>query len=303
MKIKLGILFMVISLLPACSVEEFRPLHERSVAFADYPSGSAVSYLNDKLYVMGDDAADILVLDADLSEMGRIAIFSAGDDLRLPKASKADIEASFVISHDQKPLILFLGSGSLSPYRDSTFLMDPASGKIKRLSSKAFFDELRKIAKEVNVEAAAVLGDAVLLGLRANNKFRDNYIVLAEFDGTRFRYQRRIALRTKQGMVGISGMDYDEKEDMLFITFSSEDTSSAYEDGEIGESYLAVVPNAKDALNQDTLALTSIIKLSQLSPDLLRQKIESLAIIKDHRKLLLVSDNDQGDTGLFLIRY
>ena len=299
----ISILFILTSLLPACIMKEFQPVYERSVTAANYPSGSTVSYLENKFYVMGDDAAEILILGTDLKETGRIAIFPMGEQPRLPKASKADIEASVVINRDQKQLILFLGSGSVSPHRDSTFLLDPVSGEVTRLDSKSFFDELRENAREVNVEAAAMVDKDMVIGLRGNSTYPDNYIVVAGFDGMGLSYKRKILLSTPLGEAGISGMDYDDKEDILFITFSSEDTPNAYDDGQIGESYLAMVRYARSALIEDRLSISSVIKLSELSADLLHQKVESVSLMKDQRKLLLVADDDQGNTRLFIIKY
>ena len=106
-------------------MRELNPVYEMSKVAENYPSGSAICQLNDKFYVMGDDSAEILVLNQDMEETGRIEIFTKGNKMRLPKDTKADVESSVVINYQGKPAVLFLGSGSFSPYRDSMFLFDP----------------------------------------------------------------------------------------------------------------------------------------------------------------------------------
>src|SRR6188768_2086511 len=79
----------------------------------DYPSASSIEYYDEKLYLMGDDATKLLVLDTDLNIVDSIPIILYPWN-RIPKDIKPDLEAS-ALSGDN--LFLF-GSGSLSPYRN-----------------------------------------------------------------------------------------------------------------------------------------------------------------------------------------
>ena len=121
---------------------------------ANYPSGSTVSYLDDHFYIMGDDASELLILNGELKETGRIPLFPQGEDKRIDKAVKADIESSAVINRNGKKLLLLLGSGSVSPHRDSAFLVDPQTKHIQRLDLESFYDQLRKDFKQLNIEGA-----------------------------------------------------------------------------------------------------------------------------------------------------
>ncbi len=291
------------SLFSACNMKDVQPVFESSRVLTDYPSGSTVCYLDGKYYIMGDDAAEILVLNDNMNELERIRIFPAGEHIRLPKDSKADVESSAIINHDGKPSVLFLGSGSRSPHRDSAFLLETKLKKVERIDTRTFFDELRMEVKDLNIEAASVAGSELLLGLRANKSYPENYIALADFGGLNFKYNRKIAIQLPLHGAGISGMDYDEKGDVLFVTFSSEDTSNSYDDGEIGESYLAIITYASQALKEDKLAITKLIMLSELSPEFIDQKIESVSLTGDPRKLMLVADDDKGNTKIFTLSY
>ena len=59
----------------------------------DYPSASAVEYFDGRLYIMGDDATALLVLDTNLNVLGQKPILSYSEK-RISKEIKPDIEAS-----------------------------------------------------------------------------------------------------------------------------------------------------------------------------------------------------------------
>ena len=59
----------------------------------DYPSASAIEYFDEKLYVMGDDATNLLVLDTSLNIIDSIPLLSYPGK-RIPKDIKPDLEAS-----------------------------------------------------------------------------------------------------------------------------------------------------------------------------------------------------------------
>ena len=297
------ILLFLASLLSACDMRGLNPIYEASKVAENYPSGSTICQLNDKFYVMGDDSAEILVLNQDMEETGRIEIFKKGDEMRLPKDTKADVESSVAVNYQGKSAVLFLGSGSFSPHRDSMFLLDPELKQVRRIDSQKFYDSLRLEVNELNIEAAAMIDEELLLGLRANTSHPENYIAIAEIKELTFTFKRKILIQSSFENAGISGMDYHQDDDILFITFSSEDTSNAYDDGQIGESYLALVTDARSALKQQKLMLNRVVKLSDLSPEFRDQKIESVSLMNGHQKLMLVADDDKGQTKIFTIKY
>lgn len=252
---------------------------------------------------MGDDASEMLVLNKDQQVIERIKIFDNGEEFRAPKALKADIEASVIINNNQNQSVLFLGSGSVSPHRDSAFIVDLHTKAVSRINMKSFYDELRTEFNDLNIEAAAIIDENLLLGIRANTRFKDNYIALANMDGSSLTYKGKIIVKLPLNNTGISGMDYDGNEDILFITFSSENTANSFDDGEIGESYLAIIPAASQDILKKEVHITKIFKLSDISPEFQGQKIESVSLTANKRELLLVADNDQGTTKLFKIQF
>jgi len=299
----ISILLVLASLLSACSMKEFPPVFISSKTALDYPSGSTIAYLSGKFFVMGDDAAEILVLNAKLDEIERIAIFPKGISVRLPKTLKADIEASVVLRQDGIESIIFMGSGSFSPQRDTAFSFNPISKLVKRMDMTAFYDQIRVQLSDLNIEAATSVGNNLLIGVRANRSHPDNNLVMAKPVENSYQVDRKIKIQLSIDQAGISGMDYDEKGDVLFITFSTEDTVNSYDDGEIGESYLAIIPGAKLLLQMQSLNVTSLIKLSDIHAEFKNQKIESVSLTGEDRKLLLVADDDQGNTKFFEIKF
>lgn len=284
-------------------MRDFDPLYLIHKSELAYPSGSTICFTNDLFYIMGDDASEILVLNDKLVEVERVPIFPKNENIRIPKAFKADIEASVRIRHNGIECILFLGSGSISPHRDYAYLFEPESKNFSRIDFSDFYDQLRNQLVQMNIEAATMLGNCLALGIRANRSYPDNYIALASPGKLSPEFQRKVLLKLPVEHAGISGMDYDVLRDILFITFSSENTTNSYDDGEIGESYLAIIQEAADQIKNNELYVSSFTKLSDLGPELKLQKVESVALTADHRQLLVVADNDQGNTSLFLIGF
>lgn len=268
-----------------------------------YPSGSTICFMNNLFYIMGDDASEILVLNDQFVELERVPFFPKDENIRIPKAIKADIESSVVIRHNGNDCILFFGSGSVSPHRDYAYLFEPESKSIIRIDFSNFYDQLRNQFANLNIEAAAMLGNSLALGIRANRSNPDNYIALISPGNLSPEFQRKVLLKLPVEHIGISGMDYDGMRDTLFITFSSENTDNSYDDGDIGESYLAIIREAAEQIKQNDLYISSLIKLSDIGPEFYLQKIESVSLTNDSHQLLLVADNDQGDTNLFRIGF
>ena len=77
----------------------------------NFPSASGIEFYEDRIYVVGDDAKDLLVLNKKWNKPGVIHLFDS-EDARISKQQKADLEASAVIHVNKKPYLLLLGSGS-----------------------------------------------------------------------------------------------------------------------------------------------------------------------------------------------
>ena len=276
-----------------------------SEELSEYPSGSTISYYNEHFYLMGDDASALLVLDRGLKAVREIPLFT-GDNKRIAKAEKADIEASEWIIYDGKAKLWLFSSGSLSPQRDSAFCFDPETGTIDRHTLGGFYRQLHKAGiAELNIEAAASVKDLLVFGSRGNASNKQNYLIqtsLSSFpDASAFKL---IQVNLPAG-VGISGMSYLAADDILLMTTSTENTASAYDDGEIGESSLGFIYGISEKLANRSVTPEDWIELSTLHPEFKGQKIESITtqeVVRGETIATLVSDDDKGRTRLFSLR-
>src|ERR1044071_2325226 len=77
----------------------------------NYPSGSGIECFGDKVYLVGDDAKDILIMDKRWKKLNSIPLFTSEEN-RIPKKIKADLEATAIIEVNSIPRMLVLASGS-----------------------------------------------------------------------------------------------------------------------------------------------------------------------------------------------
>ncbi len=86
---------------------------EKDLLLKDFPSGSSLEYYHDRLYLGGDDATKLLILDTGYNRTDSIRLFKS-ELIRIPKDVKADLEASAIITFNNQPNLLMIGSASLS---------------------------------------------------------------------------------------------------------------------------------------------------------------------------------------------
>jgi hypothetical protein len=158
---------------------------------------------------------------------------------------------------------------------------------VLRIDYSGFYNALRQHFIDLNIEAAAIIDDDFLFGIRANTANPDNFIAVASSTVLSPVFKRKIRIKIPSNLqIGISGMDYDTKTDQLFITFSSEDTSNALDDGKVGDSYLAIVEDAKSSLSKDELIIKNLENLTDIDAVFSQQKIEGICVIKSKQLLL-----------------
>ena len=121
----------------------------------DYPSGSGLEYFNEKLYIVGDDAKDILVLDNNWKKETSIPLFDSAE-LRIPKKIKADLEASTVIEINKIPRLLLLGSGS-TLNRNRAILVNLDDHLKEEMDITDFYNQIKDDLEHVNIESSAVI--------------------------------------------------------------------------------------------------------------------------------------------------
>jgi len=273
-----------------------------------YPSGSGLAYHNGRIYIVGDDAPFILVLDRLLNVIDSIRIVESSEK-RIAKERKPDTEALAIIKNNSTVTMLAVGSGSLSPSRDSCYVLNLARNEIKGYGLDSFYTRLKHSGMSMlNIEGAASIPGGFLLANRGNKSFPKNHLIATSDSFWKNQSTADITLIETTNnsdtsiFNGISGLDYSYISDQLFMTISTENTFSAYEDGEIGQSYLWIINDFSSKMNHHRLDPDKIINLSNFDQRFNEQKIESVCILSENNRekiLALTADDDKGGTVLF----
>lgn len=280
----------------------------KSLLLADFPSGSSISYYDGRFYVVGDDAVTIAVLDPQYREMHAIRLFD-DPEKRIPKARKTDFEAAVVM----QPHLVTFGSASRKE-REKVMLIPLQQGDtaLSAFDTGVFTERLRKAGiKEINIEGAAVVGDHLILANRGNNTYRENHLIITEKDYWARQHEAAISVlpltlpTNAEGFLGVSGLCYVPSSNSLLLTLSSEATANAYDDGAIGDSYIAWIENIGQKLGQPGVVTDGMINLSEADAGFKGEKIEGICIEQANGNELLlhlVADNDKGQSRLFHVK-
>ena len=273
-----------------------------------YPSGSGLAYHNGRIYIVGDDATYILVLDSLLNVIDSIRIVESSEK-RITKERKPDTEALAIIKNNNTATMLALGSGSLSPSRDSCYVLNLPGNEIKKYGLDSFYTRLKYSGMSMlNIEGAASIPKGLLLANRGNKSFPQNHLIATSDIFWKNQSTADITLietannSDTSTFSGISGLDYSFISDQLFMTLSTENTFSVHEDGEIGQSYLWIINDLSSKMNLHRLYPDKIINLTNIDQRFNEQKIESVSILSadnTEKVLILTADDDKGGTVLF----
>jgi len=269
----------------------------------DYPSASAIEYFDEKLYVVGDDATNLLVLDTSINIIDSIPLLSYPGK-RIPKDTKPDLEASALNADN---LFLF-GSGSLSPYRNLGLKYNLKTKDNDSINLEPLFLKAKEQGiEQINIEGACFVPGKLILVNRGNKGYPHNHLIIIgekflddssfQISITPFEIQKDTA-----SFQGISGLCYVKESDQLIMTVSTEDTKNSYDDGAIGQSYLWMINNISTKLNNKSIGPDRIIDLEKIDVRFKKQKIESVTVIKEIDSLIylaLVADNDDGSSTIF----
>ena len=270
----------------------------------NYPSASSIEYYDEKLYLMGDDATNILILDTGLNIIDSISLLS-NSGKRIPKEIKPDLEASALNADN---LFLF-GSGSLSPYRNFGWKHNLKTKVNDSINLEQLFIKAKDLGiEQINIEGACFVSGKLLFINRGNKGYPHNHLIITDerFLNNDSGFQVSVipfsAQKDKASFKGISGLCYARESDQLIMTVSTEDTKNNYEDGAIGKSYLHIINNISTKIDDKALGSKRVIDLEYIDSRFKGQKIESATVIKETDKLIylaLVADNDNGSSTVF----
>ncbi len=270
-----------------------------------FSSASAIECYNNQLYIFGDDASYLLVLDTNYVIVDSITYF-ADTAHRIAKEIKPDIEAATLLTFSDQTYLYGFGSMSNNNRKIVySFPVDSLNGFIKTNYAPRRSNQI----KQWNIEGAAFVKDQLLLVNRANTTNKNNYLLLETFIANKSKDSTsraiKIDLPQQQNVIGASGLYYIDERDLLLFTASEEDTPNAFDDGIIGNSYLAVIKDFSKKMFRNSIAPDVLINLTNVNATFKQQKIESVClekIIGNNMILHLVADNDNGQSSIFKIR-
>ena len=282
----------------------------------DFQSGSSLDFYMDYIFVVGDDAKDIVILNKELQEVNRVNVFQSKTQ-RIPKEIKYDLETSTIVDIDGVPNLLILGSGAKQEFRSVGYLI--------RLDAKYVINEPFKYntfvsrlknedgVKEINIEGCASLPNKFVMANRGNKRNPDNLLIITE---NRFwENQENAAISICRILIpdkdaAVSEIQYEQDTDTLFFTASIEHTTNAIDDGKIGDSFLGYINNISDKLTKNTIEVDGFYNLSLVDKAFEYQKIEGICIESKEKEMNdtfytinLVSDNDNEESTIFKIRF
>ena len=279
-------------------------------SLTNYPSASGIEYFDNKFYVIGDDARSVLILGNSLSISDSISLYNFSG-YRFPKEIKPDLEGITVMHVSNRNYLFITGSGSLSPYRDTAWILDIRGKEKIKLSLDSVFQYLKKSGelKEINIEGAGTIDSILILANRGHLNNRKNWLITCENLVSTENASPTIKIIDLENpsadsttFSGVSGIAYSADSDRLFLTFSTELTTSSFTDGAIGNSYLWIINKFSEKLNLPALNPDRVIDLNAMDPVFKGHKIESVCILNEEDGktwLAMVADNDNGSSSIF----
>jgi hypothetical protein len=284
----------------------------------EFPSGSSINFHNEKFYVIGDDATHLLVLDREYQKTDSVYLFDYAEK-RIPKADKTDLEGSVVLTRGDSPCLLIVGSASrknrkriiLIPFSDKG--LNLRSQSISFHKTKVFIKKIGSMGiDEVNLEGVCVINGDLVLGNRGNRSSQNNHLIITDPDFWEHQEDARLLIKKlsipkehSHESLGLSELCYVESIDLLLLTLTSEATDNAYDDGAIGNSYLAWIENASQKMQFEELATDGILNLADVDPVFKSEKIEGVCVesVAPSKLIVhLIADNDLGESKLFKIQ-
>ena len=271
----------------------------------DLPSGSGLVRTADRYYAVGDDSPYLFSLNNKFEIISKILLIESSQSVpeRIIKGEKSDFESLEMIN--EKEMVVF-GSGSKSPQRDVFVRIRlPETIIIDSYHITAFYDHLRRMPElrdsELNIEATAYHnGNLYLFNRKKNLILKFNYEKLLNFilEGTAFPPPeiREFKLPAMSGIeAGFSGATAFKYSARIIFTASVENTSNAYDDGEILGSLIGCIYISRDTISD-------VIDYCFIPNSTENFKVESVIIIEEisdlKTKVALITDDDLGNSIL-----
>jgi hypothetical protein len=286
MRIHFYAIFVGVFLLTSCDSENKMNITiESRILLDQVPSASGIEFINNKFWVIGDNSPWLFELNDKLILLNKYQIFSTDsmEGETIPKKNKHDYEAMTSLLWEGNSALFIFGSGSKSPERNSGKLIQfGATNHVTNFDLTKLYELIREESKleedELNLEAAAVLGESIYLFNRGKNKLislkiKDLSLFLkGETEKIKLKVIT-IDLPNIDGIqAGFSGAFGDEKYNRIIFTASVENTANWIDDGAILGSFVGILN--VDELYNHFEPICQLLKNKQ--NDVLPIKVESI---------------------------
>jgi hypothetical protein len=281
----------------------------KTTYLAHYPSASGVAFSEGKLYIIGDDAQKLLVLDADHNQIDSVT-FYPHQQKRIPYQIKHDLESLSILSYKKNVYLVAVPSYSTEQRNKLYAFPLKDISQYKMMINATPIQHIKGLGiVEPNLEGSTKINNSILFSNRANKSQPSNYLITIPLKKNVLKRTKKwskstMVLSDAKDTLGLSGLDYWSNTDYLFFTASTEATSSATQDGEIGESYLGYISDYSKQARSATLKPSKLINLSK-ELHIGNQKIEGVSIESNDGKTMifhLVADNDDGQSIVYKVQ-
>lgn len=289
---------------------------DNSVTLHEIPSASGIEFLDGRYWLIGDNSPWLFEVNDRFEVAEKRPIFSMDftENGTIPKSKKHDFEAMTALNWEGDSALFIFGSGSKANRFQGVLVKINSAFRTSKESQKFdltdFYSKILEKAKlkdgELNIEAAAVLGDHLFLFNRGKNKLISLKVkhFIDYLRGTRETIKikvKTIDLPEIDGIrAGFSGATADEKFQRIVFTASVENTADWVADGEVLGSLIGVL-NLHSLENHATPKCV-LIKNKQ---EILRIKAESITLQESSEnsfRCLVVTDSDGGKSELLKLK-
>jgi len=249
----------------------------------DLPIGSNLEFFNDYIYLVDDDASDMVVLNKKWQTHAMHQLLVNGDPKIAPK-SKSDFEATTIVEVNSIPRLLVLGF-DVKDSHHKAILINLDDHTKEEFDISEFYNRLKETVGIINIESAAIVLGKLILCNRDHKASPENHIIVTDADFYRNQSGAEITTisfdlpQTPKQVVGLSGLAYSYKNDWLVATLLTE--SSTDPEGAVGDSYLAVIENASRKVVRKKMKVNTLFHLSETDQAFNGFNMQSVCV---HRK-------------------
>jgi hypothetical protein len=274
----------------------------------DLPIGSNLEFFNDAIYLVDDDASDLVVLNKKWQTVATHQLLVNGDPQILPK-NKSDFEATTIIEVNSIPRLLVLGFDAKDNHHKA-ILINLDDHTKEEFDISEFYKRLKEAVGVINIESAAIVLGKLILCNRDHKASPEKHIIVTDVDFWKNQATAEITTisfdlpQSPKQVVGLSGLTYSYKNDWLVVSLLTENTSDI-EARATGDSYLAIIENASHKVVRKKMKVNTLFHLSELNEGFTGYNMQSVCIRSEKNrrlKLFMLADNKAGTSGVFVVR-